>query len=145
MTRDFDWRAKPRCDSQKTECPSAWTGAARGVPGRTVREGNGGRALPRALRARPLAALIKILGFFAAWLACRGEAPGRCSRAWTRTARQRPHGLRLTAITEALDLGADVRAVGGASADTGICALWRYDGRLDLGGDVARRGACLAK
>jgi integrase/recombinase XerC len=55
--------------------------------------------------------------------------------------RARPHGLRHSAITEALDLmGGDVRAVQRFSRHKKLETLLRYDdNRRDLAGDVARR------
>jgi hypothetical protein len=54
----------------------------------------------------------------------------------------RPHGLRLAAITEALDPGADVRAVRRFSRQRDLRTLKGYgDNRQDLGGEVARKVA----
>jgi integrase/recombinase XerC len=54
--------------------------------------------------------------------------------------RARPHGLRHSAITRALDLGADVRAVQRFSRHKDIRVLLKYDdNRTDLGGGIARR------
>ena len=52
----------------------------------------------------------------------------------------RPHGIRHTAITDALDImGGDVRTVQRFSRHRNINTLTRYDdNRKDLGGDVAR-------
>lgn len=54
--------------------------------------------------------------------------------------RARPHGLRHTAITDALDRTAgDVRRVQRFSRHRDVRVLWRYDdNRADLGGEVAR-------
>ena len=56
-------------------------------------------------------------------------------------AKVRPHGLRHTAITEALDLtNGDVRAVQRFSRHRDLRTLQRYDDcRRDLGGEVAKR------
>lgn len=52
--------------------------------------------------------------------------------------RARPHGLRHAAITEALDRGADVRAVQKFSRHSDLKTLLAYDdNRSDLGGQVA--------
>ncbi|MDP3939611.1 MAG: tyrosine-type recombinase/integrase [Deltaproteobacteria bacterium] len=57
----------------------------------------------------------------------------------------RPHGLRHTAITAALDLMGDLRAVQRFSRHRDVRTLTRYDdNRADLGGDVARRVAATA-
>ena len=57
----------------------------------------------------------------------------------------RPHGLRHTAITAALDLTGDLRAVQRFSRHRDVRVLTRYDdNRQDLGGDVARRVAASA-
>lgn len=57
----------------------------------------------------------------------------------------RPHGLRHTAITAALDLTGDLRAVQRFSRHRDVRVLTRYDdNRADLGGDVARRVAATA-
>ncbi len=55
--------------------------------------------------------------------------------------RARPHGLRHSAITRALDLtNGDVRAVQRFSRHKNVQTLLKYDdNRLDMGGDVARR------
>lgn len=53
--------------------------------------------------------------------------------------RARPHGLRHSAITAALDAGADIRSVQRFSRHKNIATLMIYDdNRRDLGGDVAR-------
>jgi integrase len=54
-----------------------------------------------------------------------------------------PHGLRHTAITEALDLtGGNVRAVQRFSRHRDVRVLERYDdNRRDLGGEVAKQVA----
>lgn len=57
----------------------------------------------------------------------------------------RPHGLRHTAITAALDLTGDLRAVQRFSRHRDVRVLTAYDdNRTDLGGDVARRVAATA-
>ncbi len=57
----------------------------------------------------------------------------------------RPHGLRHTAITAALDLTGDLRAVQRFSRHRDVRVLTHYDdNRADLGGDVARRVAATA-
>lgn len=54
----------------------------------------------------------------------------------------RPHGLRHSAITAALDLTGDLRAVQRFSRHRDVRVLtWYDDNRADLGGDVARRVA----
>lgn len=51
----------------------------------------------------------------------------------------RPHGLRHSAITEALDLTGDVRKVQRFSRHKNLAVLMVYDdNRRDLGGEVAR-------
>lgn len=56
--------------------------------------------------------------------------------------RVRPHGLRHSAITGALDAGADVRSVRVFSRHRKIETVLRYDdSRKDLGGEVARKVA----
>ncbi len=106
--------------------------------------------------AKPTAAAI------AEWVAVRGTLPGplfvNLDRAHSRRRlsgtgvydlvrelgeavgiRARPHGLRHAAITEALDRGADVRAVQRFSRHRDLRILLVYDdNRADLGGDVAR-------
>jgi len=96
------------------------------------------------------------------WLAIRGSLPGplftNLDRAHARQRlsgtgvydlvrglgdavgiRARPHGLRHAAITEALDRGADVRAVQRFSRHRDLRILLVYDdNRADLGGEVAR-------
>ena len=50
----------------------------------------------------------------------------------------RPHGLRHTAITAALDLTGDLRAVQRFSRHRDVRVLTRYDdNRTDLGGKIA--------
>jgi integrase/recombinase XerC len=57
----------------------------------------------------------------------------------------RPHGLRHAAITAALDLTGDLRAVQRFSRHKDVRTLTVYDdNRQDLGGDVARRVAAQA-
>ena len=57
----------------------------------------------------------------------------------------RPHGLRHAAITAALDLTGDLRAVQRFSRHKDVRVLTVYDdNRADLGGDVARRVAAQA-
>ena len=57
----------------------------------------------------------------------------------------RPHGLRHAAITAALDLTGDLRAVQRFSRHRDVRVLTLYDdNRTDLGGDVARRVAAQA-
>lgn len=98
-----------------------------------------------------------------AWVAVRGSAPGplffnmdRAGKGSRLTGRSvarivaawgkplglslRPHGLRHSAITEALDAtGGNVRAVQRFSRHKKLETLLRYDdNRLDLGGDVSR-------
>lgn len=98
-----------------------------------------------------------------AWVAVRGSAPGplffnmdragkgsrltgrsvaRIVAAWGKSLglNLRPHGLRHSAITEALDAtGGNVRAVQRFSRHKKLETLLRYDdNRLDIGGDVAR-------
>ena len=57
----------------------------------------------------------------------------------------RPHGLRHAAITAALDLTGDLRAVQRFSRHRDVRVLTRYDdNRADLGGVVARTVASAA-
>jgi integrase/recombinase XerC len=52
----------------------------------------------------------------------------------------RPHGLRHASITEALDMGMDLRSVQRFSRHKNLATLQKYDdNREDLGGQVARR------
>lgn len=97
-----------------------------------------------------------------AWLAARGDDPGplfcgldrarqggRLSSTsvyrMVRALGARPHGLRHTAITAALDLTGDLRAVQRFSRHRDVRVLTYYDdNRADLGGGVARRVAAQA-
>jgi integrase/recombinase XerC len=116
--------------------------------GRTAKE-------PVTLAAPTVAAVAE-------WVAVRGDLPGplfvNLDRAHARRRlsgtgvydmiralgeavgiRARPHGLRHAAITEALDRGADVRAVQRFSRHRDLRILLVYDdNRTDLGGEVTR-------
>jgi integrase/recombinase XerC len=105
----------------------------------------------------------------AAWLAARASAPGPLFTSLDRArkgdgrltggavyalvrrlgaaagVRARPHGLRHSAITAALDAGLDVRQVRRFSRHAKLDTLLIYDdNRQDLAGDVARRVAAQA-
>jgi len=94
------------------------------------------------------------------WLAVRGDSPGplftNCDPArkgdgrltpwaiWHICKRLgfRPHGLRHSGITAALDAGADLRAVQRFSRHADLKTVMVYDdSRADLAGDVARKVA----
>ncbi len=103
-----------------------------------------------------------------AWLVIRGSGPGPLFRNVDRARKGerltgtsihrivralgaaegltvRPHGLRHAAITAALDLTGDLRAVQRFSRHRDVRTLTIYDdNRHDLGGDVARRVAAQA-
>jgi site-specific recombinase XerD len=56
------------------------------------------------------------------------------------TVRARPHGLRHTAITRLLDMGADLRDAAQFSRHKSIQTLFIYDDRRrDVAGDLTRR------
>ncbi len=124
--------------------------------------GKGRTAKDRLSLPEPTAATLR------AWLTCRGLEPGPLFRNMDRARKGerltgtsihrivralgatvgltvRPHGLRHAAITAALDLTGDLRAVQRFSRHKDVRVLTRYDdNRQDLGGDVARRVAAQA-